>query len=940
MSAARGPSSNEKGAALERLVTSHYEALGYKITPNINLGGHQIDHVGRKYVAGVGALAVMIESKLRTGRPVGVDEVTTFKNTAADLRTCTEISVAIMVTNGHYSKEARAVAARTPWLQLLTLQDLAQDLFNHSESLLTVKAEYESSAIFRSYVPLTVEFEARQTDEATAVLMEKALGPHKMAVLIGDFGSGKTTVLERIFYNLICARLADASAPFPVMLRLRSLLQYSDVWTFVCENLREYQYIAPTPKQVQQQLQSGRLFIILDGFDEIRTGALAADRADFISRLAPLLNGACPCILASRPTYFESMAEMQDLIAHAAVDTDPLPRILPGKINIDAMMRKLDLQHQAGPSHAAMNNIVSLQPLSPQAIRDFIAAFNDRLLAETKLDATQIHALLEKIYDIKDLMRRPLLLDMMMVTIIEGEMDVSKVGKYIGPSDLYEVYTTFAARRDLKVRKDGLSIGERLVVCRELALKMLWKGSIELTSGEIREVLEGLSFSPRSRKQAKKPAEFLERILTDIRVCAFLAFSEDGSLRFTHRSFFEFFVAQAIVLKREAHHAAFTGFTDAPLGPEILYFLGSFARGSDNFRRVILARLNSEATTNSEVSILCRRIAMTAGEILDGARLAGGQVNDATLVDVTLQGLAISRCNLRAVVFEKVRARGWSVTQTRLIKCRVTNTEFVGARLSIDCESSEIEFTRFEDGDFAITGRHWAMSSSSLSRSTVSLSGLGALRGIQIRHCVRVEMASDLRVEAGMECEIAHSMLVAGASSRWYGARSELRFEGATLVGVWINPEDLFPLAEPGRTAVNRIVLRNCRGIIFTSVAAKGLTEKMIVRLRQICPGVHFVDRAGLEVALTLEADIGNGKLEDELDLIRSSVPAREKARREMNGKVREIRVSAMRRIDDVKALIRRMGLEDEVKGLLARALQSPADEASFDLQRLDEFKA
>src|SRR5262249_15052504 len=148
-----------------------------------------------------------------------------------------------------------------------------------------------------------------------------------LVIISGDLGSGKTTILRRIFYEQADRRLSNPLARFPVFVRLGRLLRYSTLWEFLSSTLKEEQYISPPREVFERQLHEGRLVLLLDGFDEIHTGATADDRANYLYRLAPLLTSASPCIISTRPTYFESLSEMVGLFVGMQVNSPSLERI-------------------------------------------------------------------------------------------------------------------------------------------------------------------------------------------------------------------------------------------------------------------------------------------------------------------------------------------------------------------------------------------------------------------------------------------------------------------------------------------------------------------------------------------------------------------------------------------------------------------------------------
>ena len=132
----RKRSNKQAGDSLERLVAKHYEALGFRVTQNVNVGGHQIDLLAAKYLSGASEFTLMIEVKARSAAAVGINAVTPFVNTATSLLQTGDIQGAALVTNGSFSQDAMSAVRGRPGLRLLTVEELEQDLFNYSESLL------------------------------------------------------------------------------------------------------------------------------------------------------------------------------------------------------------------------------------------------------------------------------------------------------------------------------------------------------------------------------------------------------------------------------------------------------------------------------------------------------------------------------------------------------------------------------------------------------------------------------------------------------------------------------------------------------------------------------------------------------------------------------------------------------------------------------------
>ena len=217
---------NELGAAFESKVATYYEALGFRIDRNVSLEGHQIDLLVTKHVPGASILSYIVEAKYRERGIVGVNEVTPFINTARDLLGMGEISGAVMVTNGGYSQSVNGKGLRSKTIKLLTIAELENEIFATSESLLRTCADYERQKILAEYIPLSGLSSPRpraQIADVTAHLHAWAREDEGLVTLVGDFGSGKTTVMDRLFYDMARERVSTGKGRYPIQLKLRNV---------------------------------------------------------------------------------------------------------------------------------------------------------------------------------------------------------------------------------------------------------------------------------------------------------------------------------------------------------------------------------------------------------------------------------------------------------------------------------------------------------------------------------------------------------------------------------------------------------------------------------------------------------------------------------------------------------------------------------------------
>ncbi|HTO63940.1 MAG TPA: restriction endonuclease [Bradyrhizobium sp.] len=859
------PSTKRIGDKFELLVSTYYEALGYKVTRDVRIGGHQIDLIVSKQISGAGLFTIMVEAKSRTAT-VGINEITPFLNTASDLLRAGTIQQAICITDKKFSQDARSAVFGKGWLRLSTIYDLENDLFNYSESLLKIVHDYQSKPIFHDFLKL--EGLRRGRREATVVsdvasfILDWCNSGESLLILCGDFGSGKTTVLDHVHYQQAKLRIERQDAFLPLSFRLRGLLQSPDLWTFISTSLRESNHISPTRQVFETQLAAGKLLILLDGFDEIETGAIAIERAAHLKRLAPLISSLSPCVVSTRPTYFESFDEMSEALTRNLGKTPKFEGLDAIKRDIPALLRTLGIVNRHTVPSEALSNVLSISQLSYAKISEYLQKHETELNQKTKLSSAKIKEFLYRIYDLEDLMTRPLLLQMVVATILQGTVRVSQT-KSIGPATLYNLYTQFCATRVVESRsKQFLSMKERLLACCEIALVMLKEKKIILTA---REVLVAISRArlPSVIASLGTSSSPHEHAFADIRVCSFLSFGDDDSLKFGHKSYSEFFVAQWLVANTAEGTKNWIGrfneFSEDPIGREIIYFLGSFARDNQYFGRLVDSAIRRGKEVRPSTNALARRIAFASGKLLDRLSLAGGAIEEADLRKV-----AVERAFLRNVKFSKVSIRDLHASKWQLRGCEfkevsVANSEFSDSAISLVLEDSHLDACSFQDGSIKLAGAKWSLRESTLTGLVSRFGGSGWLHKVNICDS-QFTIGSDLDLQSGSDIRLRRCVVVgemrkikesrerrgALTDDNWYRADSRLLFHECTLLGVSLGAVTLVNLFKDPLS----VVFTDCRGLVFFTDPHKMLAADQLADIGARLPGMMFCNRFHLKDAV------------------------------------------------------------------------------------------
>ena len=893
------------GNELERQVAACYEALGFRVERNANVDGHQIDVLVSRHTPGAGIVTYALEVKYRSKGAMGVNAVSEFIVTARDLIGLGHISGAAMVSNVGYSADAKGKVIGNKTIRLLTLSDLEGEIFSTSEALFRCCTDYERQSIIGEYIPLpaTSSGSVSSIPDAAGFLLDWAGREDGLMTLVGDFGSGKTTVMDRLFYMLAKTRIKTGATRYPIQLRLRGLLNHGSLWSFVSSSLRDSQYITTSQSIFNSMLQAGEFVVLLDGFDEIHTGATAADRGRYLAHLLELIGSPSPCILSTRPTYFSSFREMDEMFRRLLEPKTDFQRLEKSPVDPARLLERFNFRPSKSVSTASLRTALELSPLQKEDIVRYLGNFEAAIATKTGADVEAAFSFLESIYDIKDLMTRPLLLNMVVVTVVEGNLDTTDRTASIGPSTLYDLYTQICSKRD-EGKKTGrrggqfLSPGIRLAACRELAISMLRKGAIELTSLEVETAIDRVAVPGIKAKQDGDKREFRERCVTDIRSCSFLRSAEDdGMLRFAHKSYFEFFVAQYFLLEVRHRLPAIAELARENVTREIVGFLGSYIRDNATFAKDLDRAFHNQGGDEATNS-LYYRIILASGLRLSQVRFKKTSVHDVELKRTTVQDASFSQCQFARVEIDRVTATSWTLDQSTMTDCTIQDSSFYGSDLSLRGSRNVLSRLRFEDCRMEWHGDSWDAEDVHFNDGSLLLNMAGCMRQISLNsQNVLIGPEADLKIASTVE--MTDCVVSQGATGVWCSQASCATLTNCILLGVAVGAQDVLT---PANAAIRLV---RCKGVILTSgfPPAKGAGVSQVHLLGS---DVWVVDADFLEDALKFRSAPQSPSPSNDTPL--SKKIHREEAER---------RVKAADLLDRLKAMKVLQEHRDELSGFL-----------------------
>jgi hypothetical protein len=832
-----------QGSALEQLVSRHYEALGYQVERNVRLSNHQIDIVARRQVEGASPLCLVIDAKSRSKKNVGVNDVTAFLSVVRDLHSRNLITQGIMVTERAFSQDARGLVQGLPIMRLIRLVDLEEELLIGAALLHKAKGDLERTSAQKSYVPLPGLFHRYGDPQRINDIVKFVNGWVKkntgLLAVLGDFGSGKSTLIERLFIEIADARQREQVRLYPILLRLRSLRQHADLWTFISANLLENQYISISKGLFFDRLQSGHLLMLLDGFDEIHTGANARERGAYLSRLSPLLMSSSPCVLTSRPTYFESRLAMIESFNSQLFSSPRIARV-PTRTS-----EGLDLANQLAGVSVALGlggslkmhedmllQFIEVEGFGPPQILQFVEKRKKELYEKVGLSPEGVLKALYLVYHVEDLMSRPLLLSMIVELVVGGVLDLKDHAKSLGPSSVYEISTQWALTRDFKKGPENqfLNLGERQEVCRQLALKMLEKSSVELTAEDVTEAVRSSDLNIVKKSVAEDLPEIVERIETDVRVCSFLRFSGDGTFRFAHKSYFEFFVAQYVHMAledpRKYGRPPFSKLTW-----EVIFFLSSYVRDLPVFWEMVQRALVDPQSYHQAQRNCLARVALASGRVR--GRLKEVSIDKVLVRSATLESLEFSRVVLSQVEISDSKLIDWKSKELILSDTLVDNSNITNSQLQMRGKKARMERCRIVNSTLELSDGDWLISGANVADSTLILDGKVTLAGLQAENC-HLTFGAD-GIQPGSSIKASHSQLSGPLGLSWvpYGVQTQLK--NCLLGGLVLSELDATAfLDELGNS--KETWLANCSGLLILSGFDEMHTPSIQKRLEQHLP--------------------------------------------------------------------------------------------------------
>ncbi|MCD4663860.1 MAG: restriction endonuclease [Bacteroidales bacterium] len=518
-----------KGKDFEKEIANILKLMGYDICQNKIIAGNKIDIYG-EIKQGFSKSRIIVECKnQKSNKNVEISQLNKFAGIFINLRNKNIIDHAYFISKNNITPEA-FTNAKSSGINALSYNELLAKILDCDYYIERVIYDYEHyeeydpilknprkpiieimerSNLYKYYVPLKREItkdcqDSRDLFNYVTNWINKEDKNHLS--ILGDYGTGKSSFALNLTYELSKKfRENPIGNRIPIFISLKDYQKGIYVETLITNLLiNDYNVSLKNFTLFQKMNELGKLIIILDGFDEMASTSDENIIEKNFKELVKLIRSNSKIILTCRTHFFKGINEAKKLFQ--PVFSPLLKRI----------------------KNSPKFEILEISKFDNDQIKLFLGKYleGDRKNVET------FYQRIKRTYHLEDLIKRPILLDMIIKTLPE----LIKTGKDINSSRLYEVYTQYWIEWDdgkTKMTKVG-----KANFMESLAWEMFLKGDFTINFRELSAPLK------EHFKENIQTHEDLDCFDYDIRTCSFLNSDSIGNYRFIHKSFMEFFVAK------------------------------------------------------------------------------------------------------------------------------------------------------------------------------------------------------------------------------------------------------------------------------------------------------------------------------------------------------------------------------------------------------------
>lgn len=368
-------------------------------------------------------------------------------------------------------------------------------------------------------------------------------------IITGEYGTGKTALTKILLRRWLTDYKSNPRLPLPIRIELRDFSKQFDAKGLLHHFLDNNSLGHISIDYLFALIHSGRVVLILDGYDEMAQYLHARERRACLEALAELSADGAMGILTSRPNYFTETEEFQvfeilySSLQHGKYYLDSDTKLLLDREKqIDELLGQFIDRHER-----------TLRDLSPAQTESLI----ERILKDDPRGKAVVLSVLNRIFRFEDghdsvsLSGKPVIVSYLLEVVegLKGSDADSLDGSRLTEWQVYRLIIDQLMLRDLR-RSPELNPDSRRHVLRTIAMFLSQRENAildeqsfkDLISKEFRRELNRLPSESRTRQ--------LDIYFADLRSSATLtrgiSKSKEG-WKFSHNSLREYLVAEYLL---------------------------------------------------------------------------------------------------------------------------------------------------------------------------------------------------------------------------------------------------------------------------------------------------------------------------------------------------------------------------------------------------------
>jgi Cdc6-like AAA superfamily ATPase len=342
----------------------------------------------------------------------------------------------------------------------------------------------------------------------------------RQIAVLGSYGTGKSTFARRIASRTASEYRKDNSRRIPFLIELKEFGSHQDIRGLITHELVNRHHVTNGSFEAFETFnRSGRLLLILDGFDEMKQGLTVDSLLYNFNQIFSLHEAKSKVRLCGRPTLFENESEQNRILSGRALSSVP------------SAARYINLQMAPPSGEEVCSILINFAEVNAPATLQHVRQFVDRLKVMTRRGRNG---------GLVDLVSRPVHLPMLVSIMQRREVDPEKLDR----ATLYrEFIDAMIERETLKRQAEFQSVYSadvRRRFAQDLAVEM-W------TRGEHRTI-RASEIPARLVEPFVGPGRPLEAVRRDLMASGFFERKPPDILFVPHKSFLEYLVAERVFI--------------------------------------------------------------------------------------------------------------------------------------------------------------------------------------------------------------------------------------------------------------------------------------------------------------------------------------------------------------------------------------------------------